>query len=29
MGTKGHIAGVASTRELTDNPKIIQEHLSV
>lgn len=29
MGTKGHIDCVATTRELTDNPQIIHDHLSV
>ncbi len=29
MGTKGEIAKVASTKELVDNPEIIQSHLSV
>ena len=29
MSTKGKITRIASTRELTENPKIIQEHLSV
>jgi len=29
MGTKGRIAGVASTQELIDHPEIIQKHLSV
>ena len=29
MGTKGKIAGVATTRELVDNPQIIHDHLSV
>lgn len=29
MGTKGKIAGVASTQELIDHPEIIQNHLAV
>ncbi len=29
MGTKGQIAGVATTQELIDNPQIIHDHLSV
>ena len=29
MGTKGQIAGVCSTGELTENPQIIHDHLSV
>ncbi|NNF99904.1 MAG: ABC transporter ATP-binding protein [Desulfobacteraceae bacterium] len=29
MGTKGKIAGVATTQELNDNPQIIHDHLSV
>ena len=29
MGTKGQIAGVATTAELLENPQIIQDHLSV
>ena len=29
MGTKGQIAGVCTTRELIEDPKIIQDHLSV
>jgi branched-chain amino acid transport system ATP-binding protein len=29
MGTKGQIAGIATTQELVDNPQIIHEHLSV
>ena len=29
MGTKGEIVKVASTKELVDNPEIIQSHLSV
>ena len=29
MGTKGKIAGIASTQELIDEPEIIQKHLSV
>ena len=29
MGTKGKIAGIASTQELIDHPEIIQKHLSV
>jgi len=29
MGTKGQIAGVATTAELIENPQIIQDHLSV
>ena len=29
MGTKGQIAGVATTQELVDNPQIIHDHLSV
>jgi ABC-type branched-subunit amino acid transport system ATPase component len=29
MGTKGQIAGMATTAELEENPQIIQDHLSV
>ena len=29
MGTKGQIAGIATTQELVDNPQIIHDHLSV
>jgi hypothetical protein len=29
MGTKGMIAGIATTEELTTNPDIIHNHLSV
>ena len=29
MGTKGQIAGMATTAELVENPQIIQDHLSV
>jgi hypothetical protein len=29
MGTKGQIVGMATTAELEDDPKIIQDHLSV
>jgi branched-chain amino acid transport system ATP-binding protein len=29
MGTKGQIVGMATTAELEEDPKIIQDHLSV